>query len=36
VREAISAGDAVAARQGIAADISSAADFILSRGDLAG
>ena len=35
VREAISAGDAAAARQGIASDISSAADFILSRGDLA-
>ena len=33
VREAISAGDGAAARQGIAADISSAADFILSRGD---
>jgi DNA-binding GntR family transcriptional regulator len=36
VREAIMAGDAAAARQGIAADIGSAADFILSRGDLAG
>lgn len=35
VRQAISAGDGAAARQGIAADISSAADFILSRGDLA-
>jgi DNA-binding GntR family transcriptional regulator len=36
VREAISGGDGAAARQGVAADISSAADFILSRGDLAG
>jgi DNA-binding GntR family transcriptional regulator len=36
VREAITAGDGAAARQGIAADIGSAADFILSRGDLAG
>jgi len=36
VRAAIMAGDGAAARQGIAADIGSAADFILSRGDLAG
>jgi DNA-binding GntR family transcriptional regulator len=36
VREAIMAGDGAAARQGIAADIGSAADFILSRGGLAG
>jgi DNA-binding GntR family transcriptional regulator len=36
VREAVTAGDGPAARQGIAADISSAADFILSRGGLAG
>ena len=36
VRDAISAGDGAAARQEIAADISSAADFILWRGDIAG
>jgi len=36
VREAITAGNGAAARQGIATDISSAADFILSRGGLAG
>ena len=35
VRAAIMAGDGAAARQGIAADIGSAADFILSRDDLA-
>jgi DNA-binding GntR family transcriptional regulator len=35
VRKAINAGDATAARAGIAADITSAADFILSRGGLA-
>ena len=36
VREAIAAGDSKAARAGIAADIGGAADFILSRGGLAG
>lgn len=36
VREAIAAGDSNAARAGIAADIGGAADFILSRGGLAG
>jgi DNA-binding GntR family transcriptional regulator len=36
VREAITVGNGAAARQGIATDISSAADFILSRGGLAG
>jgi DNA-binding GntR family transcriptional regulator len=36
VREAIIVGNGAAARQGIATDISSAADFILSRGGLAG
>jgi len=36
VRQAIAAGDAAAALDGIAADISGAADFILSRGGLAG
>jgi DNA-binding GntR family transcriptional regulator len=35
VRSAIAAGDEAAARQGIAADITSAADFILFRGGLA-
>lgn len=35
VRAAIEAGDAEAARAGIAADISGAAEFILSRGGLA-
>lgn len=35
VRAAIKAGDAEAARAGIAADISGAAEFILSRGGLA-
>src|SRR5256886_9695723 len=35
VRGAIAAGDAAAALNGIAADISGAADFILSRGGLA-
>jgi DNA-binding GntR family transcriptional regulator len=34
VRKAIAAGDEKAASEGIAADISSAADFILSRGGL--
>lgn len=34
VRKAIEAGDADAARAGIAADISGAADFILSHGNL--
>ena len=34
-RRAIEAGDAEAARAGIAADITTAADFILSRGGLA-
>jgi DNA-binding GntR family transcriptional regulator len=36
VRKAIAAGDAAAALAGIEADIRSAADFILSRGGLAG
>jgi hypothetical protein len=36
VRRAIAAGDGAAAREGIAADITGAADFILSRGGLAG
>jgi len=36
VRKAIAAGNCVAALEGIAADISGAADFILSRGGLAG
>jgi DNA-binding GntR family transcriptional regulator len=36
VRNAIASGDAETARAGIAADISGAADFILSRGRLAG
>jgi DNA-binding GntR family transcriptional regulator len=36
VRRAIAAGNGAAARGGIAADISGAADFILSRGGLAG
>jgi DNA-binding GntR family transcriptional regulator len=36
VREAIACGDGDAARSGIAADIDGAADFILSRGGLAG
>jgi DNA-binding GntR family transcriptional regulator len=36
VRKAIASGDSEAARAGIAADISGAADFILSRGSLAG
>jgi DNA-binding GntR family transcriptional regulator len=36
VRDAIAAGNAAAALAGIAADITSAADFILSRGGLAG
>ncbi len=36
VRKAIAAGKGAAAREGIAADIRSAADFILSRGGLAG
>ncbi len=36
VRKAIAAGDSKAARAGIAADIGGAADFILSRGGLAG
>ena len=36
VRKAIAAGDGAVAREGIAADIRSAADFILSRGGLAG
>ncbi|MEH2476093.1 DNA-binding GntR family transcriptional regulator [Nitrobacteraceae bacterium AZCC 2161] len=35
VRKAIAAGDAAAAKAGIAADITGAADFILSRGGLA-
>ena len=34
VRDAIVAGEETAARDGIAADISSAAEFILSRGGL--
>jgi DNA-binding GntR family transcriptional regulator len=36
VRKAIAAGNAAAALTGIEADISGAADFILSRGGLAG
>jgi len=36
VRKAIAAGNGAAAREGIAADIGGAADFILSRGGLAG
>jgi hypothetical protein len=36
VRQAIAVGDSGAALDGIAADISGAADFILSRGGLAG
>jgi DNA-binding GntR family transcriptional regulator len=36
VRKAIAAGNVAAALEGIAADISGAADFILSRGGLAG
>jgi DNA-binding GntR family transcriptional regulator len=36
LRDAIDAGDGAAARQSIAADIGGAAEFILSRGDLAG
>ena len=36
LRDAIAAGDAAAAYAGVAADIGSAAEFILSRGDLAG
>lgn len=36
VRNAVAAGNGDAARSGIAADISGAADFILSRGGLAG
>jgi DNA-binding GntR family transcriptional regulator len=36
VRKAIAAGNSGAARDGIAADISGAADFILARGSLAG
>jgi DNA-binding GntR family transcriptional regulator len=36
VRNAIAAGNEAEARQGIAADIGGAADFILSRGGLAG
>jgi len=36
VRQAIAAGNSGAALDGIAADISGAADFILSRGGLAG
>lgn len=36
VRKAIASGDAEAARAGIAADIGGAAEFILSRGRLAG
>ncbi len=36
VRKAIAAGNGAAAREGIAADISGAAEFILSRGSLAG
>ncbi|MDO9440438.1 MAG: GntR family transcriptional regulator [Beijerinckiaceae bacterium] len=35
IRKAIEAGDASAARDGMAADITSAANFILSRGGLA-
>jgi hypothetical protein len=36
VRKAIAAGKGAAAREGVASDIRSAADFILSRGGLAG
>jgi DNA-binding GntR family transcriptional regulator len=36
LRDAIDAGDGTVARKSIAADIGSAAEFILSRGDLAG
>jgi hypothetical protein len=36
VRNAIAAGNVAAAQAGIAGDITSAADFILSRGGLAG
>ena len=36
VREAIASGNGDAAQTGIAADIGGAADFILSRGGLAG
>jgi len=36
VRKAIAAGNGAAALEGIAADIRGAADFILSRGGLAG
>jgi DNA-binding GntR family transcriptional regulator len=36
VRNAVAAGKGAVAREGIASDISSAADFILSRGGLAG
>jgi len=36
VRKAIAAGNAAAALNGIAADVRGAADFILSRGGLAG
>jgi hypothetical protein len=36
VRKAINVGNGAAALDGIAADISGAADFILSRGSLAG
>jgi DNA-binding GntR family transcriptional regulator len=36
VRKAIAGGDGAAARGGVAADISGAADVILSRGGLAG
>jgi len=36
VRKAIAAGNGAVAREGIAADISGAAEFILSRGGLAG
>ena len=36
VRHAIAAGNSAAALNGIAADISGAADFILSRGSLTG
>jgi DNA-binding GntR family transcriptional regulator len=36
MRRAIAAGDGTAAREGVAADISGAAEFILSRGGLSG
>jgi hypothetical protein len=36
LRDAIDAGDGAAARKSVAADIGGAAEFILSRGDLAG